>query len=241
MKKLILLLLIPFIVSCVGLKPARKIEKAENKIIKYNTGINNQIERFPALVTDAFTTVVLDSTLVSDSIVVETALQDTEELLVIERDMDRVALGFEEARDVLKTIYVDNPVDKARLKKAVYMMESYKSQSDSLFQKYIQAAKLNNQFGVYETDKYTAKWKLNNGKLTQDIKIKDKYVVYEKSRTTNTIDIRKDFWQDKKFYFLFLIPLLAILFFLGGAIQQGLQSIVSTIFKFIRKMFTGGI
>lgn len=241
MKKLILLLLIPFFASCVGLKPARNIDNAENKIIKYNKGINNQIERFPELVKDAFTTVELDSTLVQDSLIVENDLQDFDELNEIEEAIDKSTNVLMEAKDILETVYVDNPVDKAKLKEAKYMIESYKEQSDSLFKKYTEAAKLNNQFGIYETEKYTAKWKLNNGRLTQDIKIKDKYVVYEKTKTINSIDIRKDFWQDKKFYFLFVIPLLTILFFLGGAVQQGLQSIVSTIIKFVRKIFTGGI
>src|SRR5690606_32817308 len=40
--------------SCVSTKPANTISKAENRIIKLNTGIQNQIEKYPSLISKAY-------------------------------------------------------------------------------------------------------------------------------------------------------------------------------------------
>lgn len=234
-----------FFTSCVSLRPGKNIDKAEDRIIKYQTGITNQLERFPTLADTANTIVVLDSVKVGGDTtelnldLVTEAQADS--LSAIEESFDMLSRDFYAVDDSFEKLLEEKSFNEVKLRATQKMVRDYKAQADSLFGKYVEASKLNNQFGKIEDGPFVTDWKLVDGKLTTRTRTKEEYEVYEKSRTTLDIDIRKEFWQDKKFWLIFLPILLVLLFFFGKFIQEGLQSVVATILKLIRKVFSFGI
>jgi len=237
--KIVLIILLLFITSCVSLKTAKNINKAENKIILFDKGINNQIEKYPELVTDAFTMIVYDTIqIASDSLQVNLILQDTKSLDSINNELiDNTSKSFNKVDSIVNIVIKDNPVTKLQLTKIKKIVKEYKIKSDTLFQKYTELSYLENIEGIYENYKFIIPYTIKNGVLQMNVKTKEGFIVIEKSITTNKINIRKNFWQDKKFWFLFVVPIIALVYLLGSKIQGLMQFIV----KLIRKLITGGI
>lgn len=216
--------------SCVSLKPAKNIDKAENKIIKYNEGIKNQIKRFPSLIKNAYTYIEKDTILIkADTIEVHIPLQEIDSIEAIQREYE---LAFQNLENSLKssTSYSSkqSEVNKRLTKK-------YLSQLDSLFSLYKRATKLNNKVGKFENDKFLVDYVISNGDIKLDIKTKDKYQIVDKTVTTNQIDIRKRFYQDIWFWW-FCLGLIVLLYFIGETLSKALKEGINGIIKFIRKL-----
>lgn len=239
MRKYLIVLLLAITTSCVSLKPASRVEKAEDKIVLFNKGINNQIEKYPGLVEGAFTTIEYDTVgIASDSTEVNLTLQDAEALDSLSTELiDTTEDVLDEIDSIVTVVIKDNPATELALTKIKKLVEDYKIKSDTLFQKYMELSNIQNIEGVYEDENFLIPYSVENGILTMDVKTKEDYIVVEKSITTNKIDIRKDFWQDGKFWFLFIIPLIALIYLLGDKLQAVIQLAVKT----ARKLITGGI
>lgn len=242
MKKLLIVLLLATS-SCVSLKTAKNIEKAEDKIVLYNKGVNNQLERYPELIDEAFTTIVYDTVqIASDSLKVDLTLQDSEALDSLSTELvEATGEVLDEIDSIVNVVIRDNPATELELTKIKKLVRDYRIRADTLFEEYMELSKLKNIEGVWEDDNFLIPYSVKDGVLEMDVKTKEDFVVVEKSVTTNKIDIRKDFWQDGKFWFLFIIPLLALIYLLGDKLQDALQSMIQVVIKTIRKLITGGI
>lgn len=233
--KLPLLIFLILTTSCISTRVAKNKHKATNKIIKYHEGISNQLEAYPELITNSTTTIVYDTiTIPADTVSIEIYLQDTVYLNKLEDTYDSQGMILNSAMSTLDEVTISNY--KYKIKVAEGLIRSYKAKSDSLFQRYTESARLSNQYGMITELMYEIPYKIINGKLELEVRVKPKYKVVEKSITTNNVDIRKDYWQDKKFYFTFLIPLLILLFFFGDKLQEGLTIIVSKSLALIKKI-----
>lgn len=239
MNKLLVIILL-FFSSCgsiVSVKTAKNINKAENRIIKYNRGIQNQIERFPELIDNAYIIKQIDSILVKeDSIQLELLLNnqknaDSLKIKIIELQ-DSISKSVKE----LETIEVKDTISRRKLDLFIYKYKQYENKYNQLFNLYNNSIELNNQIGVIQDNNFIIDYKITDGKLIASIRNKEKYIPYEKTITKNNINIRKDFWKDKKFWFFFLIPLLVIIFFIGDKIKEIMQGFIKNIVKFVRKL-----
>lgn len=232
------ILLIVF-TSCVSLKPGKDIEKAEDRIIKYNKGINNQLERFPKLADKAFTSTKYDTIkLPADTVTLGVELFDVETLDSLEREYYFSQLKLEAASsnlEELKSKYSSNSVLASKLQSTQLLLNNYKIKSDSVFNLYKQASRNSNFVGNYEDNKFKVDYTVSNGKINLRINTKSNYKVVKVSETKNEINIKEHFYEDYKFYIL-LLGLLVLIYFIGDILKDILNRIVETILRLIRKL-----
>lgn len=240
-------LIIPIIfifTSCVSLRPGRNVEVGEKRIELHQKGINNVVEKYPELLAKSDTLTILDSVRVPiDTARFDIALQDSAALDSIENEIRLTSEGLSESLDrVSKQVesMESRSLEEVRLKRElqrnVEAVRNYKAKADTLYNLYINSSRLNFQYGRLELEKYYVDYKIVGGKLETKVIPKPQYVVYEKTKISNSISIKDNFWQDKKFYIYFLLPLLIILFFFGKHIQAALQDVAGSIVKLIRKL-----
>ena len=234
----LLILLIAF-TSCVSLKPGKNIDKAEDRIIKLNKGIQNQIERFPSLVDKTYTTTKYDTiTIPRDTVVLEVELFDVEVLDSLEKEYYFSQLELKAASsslEDLKTKYSSNSVLVSKLQRTQLLLNNYKIKSDSIFSLYKKASRNSNLLGTYEDDKFKINYTVSNGKINLRVNTKPKYKVVKVSETTNEVNIKKHFYEDYKFY-LVLLGILILIYFIGDILKEILNKVIENIVKIIRKL-----
>ena len=230
--------------SCVSTKTANSIKKAENRIIKYNKGTKNQIDRFPSLASKANKVIIRDTVRVPmDSTSFKTTLIQLDSLqkiieenikllsyrgLVIDSLLNTPLNEFpEECEEVVKEL-------KHRIK---LISENFKTQSRETvewFYKYMQVVS-NETSGYYEDDKFRVDYFYRYGEIQISPKVKDRFIIVDKEEYNYEIYIRKNFWQDLKFY-PFLIVLTSLFYFFGDIIFGFIKKTVSLLRKFLLKI-----
>jgi len=235
-----LLILSLLLVGCISTKPANSVSRAEKRIIKYNTGIQNQIKTFPSLIDKAY---VIRETITievpGDSLRLNLLLQEIKELnsTVSKYKVNNTYLDTK--LDSLNLYLNDSSVDlniyRNELNRLVIRVRSLNKENQELFEKYQKLA-TQRQVGVYEDNYYIVDFTFEDGKLLLDIKNKDKIVSTEVDKEVFDISIRRHFWQDLKFWGFFII-LLNIIYFFNSLIYNFLDSIFTGIIKLVRKLF----
>lgn len=235
-----LLILSLLLVGCISTKPANSVSRAEKRIIKYNTGIQNQIKTFPSLIDKAY---VIRETITievpGDSLRLNLLLQEIKELnsTVSKYKVNNTYLDTK--LDSLNLYLNDSTVDlniyRNELNRLVIRVRSLNKENQELFEKYQKLA-TQRQVGVYEDNYYIVDFTFEDGKLLLDIKNKDKIVSTEVDKEVFDISIRRHFWQDLKFWGFFII-LLNIIYFFNSLIYNFLDSIFTGIIKLVRKLF----
>lgn len=246
MKKnnLIYIIFLILITSCVSLKPANTLNKAENRIIKYNTGIKNQIDKYPQLVDKAYKIIVKDTVRVGiDSSKFKSILFDLEYLRNINSEYETIINNSNVTIDsLLKLPIKDYPKECEQLvsdfnKRIARLGEEFSLQQKLTIDwrnKYEEV--LNDSvIGKYEDDKFIINYIYSSGEIELDVLTKDKYIIVDKEEYTYDISIRKEFWQDFKFY-IFLSSILVIIYFFGKELQSILNSILNAVLTIIRKL-----
>lgn len=239
MKNLLYILLAISFTSCIATKSARNINKAENRIIKYNEGINNQIREYPSLIDNAFTHIdkeLIPIPIIKDTFNIEivTESEDKEKDKLIEEYITASSIMETNLEDLDK-IVIDNKQLKNKINGLTNTIRSQKSTLDALFIKYREVSKYNTKSGTIEKDNFLVKYRYINGKLQLDIQTKDRDIEVSKTVTTNNIKIRKNFWQDKWFY-VFLVAMLVALYFMGTTIIRGLKEAVDSLIRLIKRL-----
>lgn len=241
-----ILLAVILMFSCVSLQPANTLSKAENKIRKYNTGIQNQIERFPSLVDKAYTYTITDTLfLKEESSEFEVSLLKIDSLLNEITKYDR----FIAQRDSTIQSLMDTPLPEFPIECQDIVNELTKRNNILSKELIIRSKELNKVFntyqeelnkritGQYEDSIFRIDYEFYKGDILIKPTVKERFELYEKSIVINSIDIRKHFWQDIKFWG-FLILLLNIFYFFNSLIYNILNSIFTGIKKFVMKLFT---
>jgi len=218
--------------ACVSTRPANNINKAERRIVKYNNGIQNQIERFPTLANKAYTIIKeIRVEVPGDSVKLNLLLQNIAYLDSINNAHLSSTEELDSKIDSLSIIFEDSLIslDDQRIvvKNLLSRISKLNRENRILFEKYNKEC-IVNQDGTYVDDSFIVDYRFIDGILTMNIKSKDKIIDVETEVKKFDIKIRKHFWQDIKFYGFLLILLNVFYFF---------PNIISSIFSFIRKLF----
>lgn len=246
MKNNLLILFLIFIMSsCVSLKPARSYEKAEVKVRKFNTGIQNQIERFPSLSDIAYKTVIKDTVFIpSKSTDLTVDLINTDSLISLNKQYKE---WLQDRQYIIDSIlnkplpsYTPNCdiiVNELRNRISIINRQYQDQKEQSLFylDKY-NSIVTNPTKGIYEDSLFIVKYEYINGSINIQPTVKENYVIRDKTLIGYDIDIRRHFWQDVKFWG-FLILILNIFYFFNDLVYKFLNSIFTAITKLIRKIF----
>lgn len=245
MKKIITLIVLLFsIVSCVSIKPANTIDKAETRIIKLNDGIQNQIERYPSLIDKAYQTIKYDTVFIeSDSSELELLYQNIDFLDSLnksyQKSIDKQSSYIDSVSNLPEVIY---PIEfdsvaqilKNRNQDLLKKIIELNFEKDSVFKLYTNEVNKKTQ-GVYKDSLFTVNYIFDRGILNLVIKTNDKFKVVPVEYNDYTIKAKKHFWQDIKFYG-FLIVVLNSIYFFGKELQHILKSLMKKIILFFRKL-----
>lgn len=239
------LLLLLLTVSCVTTKPAKTIQKAENRIIRYHDGIQNQIDKYPSLVNKAFTRTRIDTLFIPGSnINLSILLQDIDSLTKINSQLITSSNSMNITIDSLMNIPMkDVPLNcqfivdeyKTRLNKLSTSLKSQLYSKDSLIRVYQRVAVIN-ETGKYEDDNVIINYEITKGYIDFDVKLKSKKHLVTVEENTYGIDIRKHFWQDFKFWILAII-ILIIFYLTNPLVSKFLNNIFTSIIRIVRKLF----
>jgi len=233
MKYIIIIITAIVFQGCAVKKAANDIEGAKKHIKNANATIMNQIERYPSLVDNAFTSIKTDTIYIpGDSIILNNELQNFDSLNQIQQDYYSLEDTYEVALSMLQNFKTKDK-DLFKTKK---LLNIYKLKTDSIFNKYVSQSKLINQIGVQEKNAFKLHYKIVNGKLTTKAILKPNWKLINTTETTNKIKIKDSFWQDEKFY-LFLLGLLALIYFLGDLLKEILHKVVDTMINLFKKIF----
>jgi hypothetical protein len=246
MKQILLLgSLIALGTSCVSLKTARTLPKAENKIIKYHTGIQNQIEVYPQLVDKAFTRIVKVPVFVKgDSAQFDTNIINVDSLVDLTNEYKAWIEAKQEIIDSLLNVpIVSYPVEcdevvqqlSFKLKTVNKLYQEQKEQTLYFLDRYNNLV-FKRVEDTYEDELFLVSVIYQDGKLTITPRVKDRWIITDVEKQTYVIDIRKHFWQDIKFWG-FLILLVNLFYFFNRLFYNILDSIFTAIKTFIRKVF----
>jgi len=226
--------------SCVSTRPANNINKAEKRIIKYNTGIQNQIKQFPSLVDKAYKiTETIYVPVPSNTLRLNLLLQELEKLNSIQSDYEVKYDSVNLKLDSLKVFLSDSTIDLNDHRHVVFNLldriQILNKENKILFDKYTKLASIP-QSGTYEDDKFNVFYIFKDGVISLDIKTKYKEIPIDVITDQHIINIKRHFWQDFKFWG-FIITLINILYFFNSLIYNFLDSIFTGIIKFVRKLF----
>lgn len=234
-----LLILFLVLTACVSTRPAKNIDKAENKIIKFNKGIKNQVDKYPELVDKAFRVVIKDTIVVEgDSVSFDVELISKSKLDSLNKTYKELLNTSNKKIDSLINLplipYEDNcqEVVNQLLSRIAVLKEGLdyqKNETTKWFENY-QNIVLNTIDGTYKDEKFTVHYSYYNGNITIKPTTNDKYIVVDKEEYNYNVKIKKNFWQDIKFY-PFIIILVAIFYFFGNQIFAFIKNIVSLIIK----------
>lgn len=225
--------------SCVSTRPANNINRAEKRIIKYNTGIQNQIKQFPSLVDKAYkTTEIITIHIPADSLKLTLLLQEIKELQSINSEFKATNTLLDTKLDSLDS-YVNNvDIDlndsRQYISTLLQRVRNLNKENQVLFEKYQQLATMV-QEGTYEDDIHLVNFTFKDGLLLLDIVTKEKEIQEEVVTENYNVDIRRHFWQDIKFWGFILI-LINLIYFFNSLIYNFLDSIFTAIIKFVRKL-----
>lgn len=242
----IFILLILIITSCVSLKPAKTFDKAENKVIKLNKGIQNQIERYPSLINKSYTYTVTDTLYIPESstefkaslLKIDSLLNEIDKYDSFITDRDRFIDSLmntplsefpKECQEIVNEFNTRNNI----LTKELTLRNK---ELTKVFNKY-QEELTKRISGTYEDDIFKVDYEFYNGDILIKPTVKDRWELYEKSIVTNSISIRKHFYQDIKFW-IFLIGLLSVFYYFNNLVYNLIDSIFTAIKYFIKRLFT---
>jgi len=243
---LLMMLLLMFSVSCVSLKPAKTFDKAEKKVIQFNKGIQNQIDRYPDLVDKAFTITIYDTLYISrDSAKIKLLLQNIDFLDSVNTKYKKNELETLALLDSLSLVQLNTDTGNTELDS---VSNIYNKQIQYLSAKITNLVKENGELkslfdeevftdlsGVYKDSVFTVNYLFKDGYINLDVSTNERYEVVEKQINKFDIKPKIHFWQDIKFYGMLLI-LLNALYFFGAEIQLALKALLRAIGKFIRKI-----
>lgn len=240
-------MMLSLMVSCVSIKPAKNYNKAEDKIEKFNKGIQNQIDKYPELISKSYTVTIYDTLFIeSDSVKIEVLLNNISFLDSLNKEYVTNNIKSNELIDSLinTQIKTDNPeldsitkVYNNTIRTLGKELQRLQTENLNLFELYRSETNQNIE-GFYEDSIFRVNYTFKNGIIYLDVNTKDKYEVVEKQINTFDIEIDKHFWQDKKFWILLLLLFNAIYFF-GSELQMIIKKIILAIIKFIRKLTSG--
>ncbi len=239
----IILILLIGLNSCVSTKPARTINKAENRIIKLNEGIQNQIERYPSLVNKAYIkTERIPVYIPADSSQFKLQLLQIDSLTNLTDKYLRDSKYNEYLVDSLLNLPLqDYPAE------CQFIVNDLQNRISLLGTQYKKQQELTNQWqsnylriintpitGIYEDSVFHIRYSYQNGEIDLYPKVKERYQVVDVETVKYDINIKKHFWQDFKFY-IFLIFLITLFYLFGdfifGLIKKGLSLLRKLIFK----------
>lgn len=240
MKDIIISLILILFTACVSIKPANNINKAENKIIKFNDGIKNQIDKYPSLANKAWKVIVKDTVYIPiDSsnftlqlIKVDSLLSVSQNYLkkINKRQIFIDSLINVPLKDYPKECeYIVEDLSK-RINKLYILSKQYQEESIKWHSNYISAI-TTTIVGAYSDDKFIVDYFYYNGQIDIKVKTQDRYIVVDKEEHFYDVNIRKHFWQDTKFY-VFLLMLLSLFYFFPTIIGN----VINIIIKFFRKI-----
>lgn len=230
--------------SCVSTKPANSIKKAENRIIKYNIGTKNQLERYPSLIKKANKIIVKDTVKIPmDSVSFTATLIQLDSLeKLTEKNIKLLSYrGFiidsllnvplnefpKECDEIVKEL-------QFRLRLVSQNFKTQTKESTEWFNKYMKVVSTENT-GFYEDDKFKVDYFYKYGDIQISPKVKDKFIIIDKEEYTYEVDIRKNFWQDLKFY-PFLLILISLFYFFGDIIFGFIKKTLPLLRKLLIKI-----
>ena len=230
--------------SCISTKPARSLNKAENKIIKYHEGIQNQIDKFPNLAEKAFTRIVKEEYIIPpDSAYIKRLLfnldsinKNTEGLVKL------LGKNYDEIDSLLSVLpdsipeNCDPVVQQLQANNRIVLQKLRYQQNETTkwFNNYYELLSGSIK-GTYIDSSFVVEYEYLNGDIIIRPKTNPKKIIVDKEEYDYNIDIRKNFWQDFKFY-PFLIVLTSIFYFFGTQIFGFIKIVVSLIRKLIFKI-----
>ncbi len=241
---LFILLLLLLSTACVTLKPANNPDKAESKIIKFNTGIQNQIDRFPQLINKAFTVTKYDTVYFPEqSSEFRIALFKIDSLEKITKQYQEFILQRNYQIDSLLNVplkdypkecqfIVDDLNKRISLLRQELNLRNLKSQE--LYNKY-QAILTTRVQGFYEDSIFHVDYDYYNGEVIVKPTVKEQFKVVPVEINDFNIKAKKHFYQDFKFW-IFLTLLLLIFYFFKDLVYNILDSIFTSIIKLFRKL-----
>jgi hypothetical protein len=245
MKNNILILILCLFSACVSIKPAKNINKAENRIISFNKGIQNQIERFPSLVDKAYKITVRDTVFIPGySAEFKQQLIKIDSLQKITENFNKVISDRNLVIDSLMNVPLqDYPAEcqyivdelKLRIKRLREELIYRQGETDKWFNNYYAVVSLRTE-GFYEDEIFHVEYEYYKGDIIIRPSVKPSYKIVEYDKFTYDISIRKHFWQDFKFWGLMII-ILNIFYFFNDLVYNSLKFIFTSIKSFIRKLF----
>lgn len=230
--------------SCVSTRPANNITKAENRIIEYNKGTKNQLDRYPSLISKANKVIIRDTIRIPmDSTTFTATLIQLDSLeKITERNIKLLSYrGFiidsllnvplnefpKECDEIVKEL-------QHRIKLISQNFRTQAKETTDWYVKYMQVVS-NETSGFYEDDKFRVDYFYKYGEIQINPKVKDRFIIVDKEEYNYEIDIRKNFWQDLKFY-PFLIVLISLFYFFGDLIFGFIKKTVYLLRKLLIKI-----
>lgn len=233
---IISIIAILFSTGCVSTRTAPNLNKAEKRIIQYNTGIQNQIKAYPQLTDKSFKiTEIIKVEIPADSLKLHLLLNDFEKLKELNRSIEGSYKETEYKLDSLDNLINNKDFDLNNNRHIVKTLtENLRKLNEShklLYKQYTENC-LVDQDGTYVDEKFIVDYRFVNGILSLDIVSKEKEVEVETIKEQYNIKIRRHFWQDIKFWG-FILVLFNIIYFFPDIIKNT----VSSLLGFVRKLF----
>jgi hypothetical protein len=246
-KSLLLIgILIILTASCVSIKTASTLNKAENKIIKFNEGIQNQIDEYPELVDKAYTRIEKvpvyipgDSTKFKINLLKLDSLNKLqsnylESISIKDKQIDSL-VNIKSSKyngtngqlvidQLEKRIFKLGEINKEQTKLTNYFLNKYNLEL-------LKKVEYTHNDSIFTVDVI-----YQDGTLVVKPKVKDRWVITDVEKTNYNINVRKHFWQDIKFWG-FLIVLVNFFYFFNNLFFNILDFIFTAIKTFIRKIF----
>jgi len=241
--KILMLMMIVIASSCVSTRPASTLKRAENRVIKLNEGLDNQVSRYPELISKVRRRVVLQEVpLPIDSLRLNLLLQDIVFLRSLNSQMMETTVRMNMTIDSLMNMPIqDYPEEcefivadlRSRINRLGSSLKVMNADRDRLQQLYTEAS-LIRQDGTYTDDRFIVDYLYEEGQLQFNVRTREGFIVVEKEIHEYDIDIRKHFWQDWKFY-IFFITMVGIFYMFGDILFRVIGKLISS----IRKLFVG--
>lgn len=229
--------------SCYTKRAARNINKAENKVIYFNEGIKNQIDAFPSLVDKAFTITKKDTVFIpGDSAKFNLQLIQIDSLKNITERYSRDLKTSNELIDSLMNVPLGEYPKECQfivdeLQSRISRLGSELKTQQSLASKWqLDYLNIINKAitGVYEDSVFVIPYTYSAGNIELSPRVKDKFIIRDVTSEQFNVKVRKNFWQDIKFY-PFLLGLIALFYFFGdfifGLLKKGVSLLRKLIFK----------
>lgn len=244
MKNLIYIIVLMLFTSCLSIKPANNINKAENKVIKFNEGIKNQVDKYPSLISKAFKVIVKDTIYIEgDSAEFDVDLFNIDSLVKLNKDYQTVVNYKQKQIDSLLSIPLSEYPDTCQyivdeLNQRIEILKDnnkqFQKESRIWFDSYTDLITKKTS-GTYEDNIFRINYNYQNGNIKIEPSVKPSYRIVDKEEYNYNVKIRKNFYQDWKFY-PFLLIIITLFYFFGDIIFGIIKKVVSLVRKLIFKI-----